>query len=187
MDSQEPPFVSQHDMDGFCSVLKGKDTSQEDVICRKGTTEDVLLSDSKDSQKMDNPVHSTIADYTEEHFQRDFMDEPDEDDVFDSDTRQQLTDFQIVDRQEKKVEELADAICASQVFTGGPKKFLVIRLVMPQEDPKTVDVDVQQDKMIVYSHRYKMRCHFQKHVVVGSAKTSFLKEKHLLEVVIRST
>ena len=65
------------------------------------------------------------------------------------------------------------------------KKYFVVRAKLDQEDPRTIDIDIQETCLIVFSHRYKLRCYFPKPVEVNSLKSSYLKENDTMEIIIR--
>ena len=62
----------------------------------------------------------------------------------------------------------------------------VLRTKLPGEDPRTIDIDIPEEKIIIVkSHKYKLRTYLQKPVLPGTLKSSFTKENNLLELCVR--
>ena len=96
-----------------------------------------------------------------------------------------MTDYEVIEREEQTVEDLADTISSSEAFRGRSKSSYVLRVKLPREDPRTIDLDVHDCKIIMFSHKYKMRVYFPRKIVEGTCKSSFVNESGLLEVVLR--
>jgi hypothetical protein len=186
---------------GLSSMLKRKQPgSGNDVIFRAGHKSDIVkgLEVNNEFCEATRAGHKTNAkqywepagecntysDYSEQVFKRDFQDKLDENEEYDLDPRS-VPSYNLVESEEMSVEDTAEAICSMQVF-GARKKSYIWRIELQDEDPKTIDIDLRQDKFIMYSHKYKLRGWFNEAVNVESAKTKFFTDKHQLELRLRS-
>ena len=176
------------DLQRITEILDPKEKPDGDeIIIRKGTKEDVIEESggNKGDSKLENHFNED-GNYTEEEFNKEFNSEyQDPDEVFEDDNRQNITNYSITERDELNVEDIADTISSSNAFRGKSKTSYVLRVVLPREDPKTIDLDVHDSKLIMFSHKYRMRVYFPKKIVVGSCKSSFVKESNMLEVILR--
>ena len=129
---------------------------------------------------------STYGTYTEEDFNKEFgNDFQDTNSAFEEDTtKETITDFKLIEREEMTVDDLADTISSS---IGNPNRnSYVLRVKFPKEDPRTIDIDIADDtKIIVNSHKYKLRAYFQKPVLPSTLKSSFTRENDELELCVR--
>lgn len=180
-------ILGVNDLKDFAQVIKPARIDENPIIVRKGTTQDIILTDTKssdDETKHENESNS--IDYTQEEFEKDFHEERyDLERQFEDDSRQTISNYTITEREEQTLEEIADTVSSSQVFGGGSRKMYVIRAKLFEEDPRTIDIDVQETKLIMFSHKYKMRAYFTKPVLTTNAKSAFIKNDHLLEVIVR--
>lgn len=80
--------------------------------------------------------------YSEQDFKRDFGDDPDEDDIYETDPRQ-IAEFRVVESEDRTVEDSADAVCSMQVFGGSKKKSVVWKIALKNEDARTIDIDLR--------------------------------------------
>jgi hypothetical protein len=190
---EEEPLLGIDNLKGFIETLQQSTPTGQDILIRKGTTEDIFL-ENKDSSKGQQQLYGDVdastcgTGYTEKEFDKEFNNhEFDPDALFDQDySRLNLTEFTITERTEKSVEDLADTLSSTETFNGNKKNYLVLRVKLPKEDPKTIDVDVQEDsKVFIFSHKYKLRTFLPKPVLTQSIKTSFTMETEMLEVVMR--
>lgn len=179
---------TSEDLQRLAKVLDPEEKPNGDeIIIRKGTKEDIIEESDgiNDDSKQENNFNED-GNYTEDEFNKEFNSEyQDPDEVFEDDNRQNITNYSITDRDELNVEDIADTISSSNAFRGKSKTSYVLRVVLPREDPKTIDLDVHDSKLIMFSHKYKMRVYFPKKIVVGSCKSSFVKESNMLEVILR--
>ena len=92
--------------------------------------------------------------------------------------------FLYIEREEMTVDDLADTIGSS---IGNPNRnSYVLRAILTDEDPRTIDIDIpDENKIIVNSHKYKLRAYLQKPVLPGTIKSSFTKENNELEICLR--
>ena len=172
-------IIGIDDLKDFSEVVSSEE-AKTDVMIRMGTTDDVL--EKQDAQGTNEPV-DTIG-YTEEEFQKEFQEDVyDPAELFDEDSRVAIQ-CSITERQEVTADEMADTISSSEAFNP-IKKYFVVRAKLDQEDPRTIDIDIQETCLIVFSHRYKLRCYFPKPVDTNSLKSSYLKENDTMEVIIR--
>ena len=181
---------TNEDLQRLAEVLDPKEKPDgNDIIIRKGTKEDIIEEKSGGGNKDDSKQGSNFnedGNFTEEEFNKEFNSEyQDPDEVFEDDNRQNITNYSITERDELNVEDIADTISSSNAFRGKSKTSYVLRVVLPREDPKTIDLDVHDSKLIMFSHKYRMRVYFPKKIVVGSCKSSFVKESNMLEVILR--
>ena len=169
-------IIGINDLKDFSEVVSSEE-AKTDVMIRMGTTDDVLEQDAKGTNE---PI-DTIG-YTEEEFQKDFQEDVyDPAELFDEDSRVAIQ-CSITERQEVTADEMADTISSS---FNPIKKYFVVRAKLDQEDPRTIDIDIQETCLIVFSHRYKLRCYFPKPVDTNSLKSSYLKENDTMEIIIR--
>jgi len=54
--------------------------------------------------------------------------------------------------------------------------------MIPEEDPKTIDLDVQENLFYLYTHQYKLRVFFRRPVQPKSTNATFIHEKSILEI-----
>ena len=175
-----------HDLKDFSHVLQTEE-HKSDVIVRKGDPSDVLDSDPNEDKADDL---SSSHGMTEEEFNKEFKaDLPDSNETFESDSRKDLSRFvQLLEREEMAVEDLADTISSSEMFQGGfSRKLFLLKIKLPEEDPRTIDIDLQEEanQVIIYSHKYKLRAYFHKPISMASVKSSFTKESQMLELIVR--
>ena len=150
---------------------------------RLGTKEDILETDNSSKATKHDPIDS--IGYSEEEFQKEFQEDIyDPAELFDEDSRPTVQ-ASITERQEMTADEMADTLSSSKIFNPKNKHYFVVRAKLTQEDPRTIDIDVKENCLIMFSHRYKMRCYFPKPVDCGSVKSSFMKENDTMEVIIR--
>ena len=172
-------IIGIDDLKDFSEVISSEE-AKTDVMIRMGTTDDVL--EKQDAQGTNEPV-DTIG-YTEDEFQKEFQEDVyDPAELFDEDSRVAIQ-CSITERQEVTADEMADTISSSKAFNP-IKKYFVVRAKFDQEDPRTIDIDIQETCLVVFSHRYKLRCYFPKPVDVNSLKSSYLKENDTMEIIIR--
>ena len=172
-------IIGIDDLKDFSEVVSSEE-AKTDVMIRMGTTDDVL--EKQDAKGTNEPV-DTIG-YTEEEFQKEFQEDVyDPAELFDEDSRVAIQ-CSITERQEVTADEMADTISSSEAFNP-IKKYFVVRAKLDQEDPRTIDIDIQETCLVVFSHRYKLRCYFPKPVDVNSLKSSYLKENDTMEIIIR--
>ncbi len=81
--------------------------------------------------------------YSEQEFKRDFQEDPNSEDEYEDDPRT-VAEYDLVEGEERSVEETAEAICAMDIFGGGRRKMLIWKIQLNDEDPKTVDIDLRQ-------------------------------------------
>lgn len=187
MDSPDELFLGVDELKDFAQVIKPREENTSIIVVRKGTTDDILPESSSTTKTDTKEADSTSIGYSQEEFAKDFQEESyDLEHQFEDDCRQIIANYTITEREEQTLEEMADTVSSSQVFQGGRnRKMYVIRATLYQEDPKTVDIEVQDTKMIMFSHKYKMRVYFTKPVLTTNAKSTFIKDDHLLEIVVR--
>ena len=174
-------IIGIDDLKDFSEVVQSEE-AKTDVLIRMGTKDDVL-EETNGTEGTKEPI-DTVG-YTEEEFQKEFQEDVyDPAELYDEDSRVAIQ-CSVTERQEVTADEMADTISSSQAFNPKNKKFFVVRAKLDQEDPRTIDIDIQETCLIVFSHRYKMRCYFPKPVDVNSLKSSYLKENDSMEIVIR--
>ena len=205
MTESNESYIDPLDVTKFAEVLNP--TVSEDVIIRRGntkftrfsyvenekkcfvitgTTDDVLPDDNQKEATKEKEHEINDGSYTKAEFEKDFLnDDLDPDEAFENDSRQNVTDYDVIEREEQTVEDLADTISSSEAFRGQSKNSYVLRVKLPREDPRTIDLDVLDCKIIMFSHKYKMRVYFPRKIVEGTCKSSFVNESGLLEVVLR--
>lgn len=147
-----------NDLKGFSELLDDPGSAKPEVILRKGTVADVFPSQNKEILEEKVPAvaaeaGNTASGYTEEDFNREFGgDVIDADEAFDNDgSRKDLSsDAKVIERQEMGVDDLAGTISSDPVFNADKQgKLFIITLKLPDEDPRTVDIQVEDENKVL--------------------------------------
>lgn len=77
---------------------------------------------------------------------------------------------------------MAQTISSLEIFNSGGKNYYCCKVHIPGEDPRTIDLDVQDNSFYLYTHQYKLRAYFGKPVQPKSTKATFIHEKSVLEI-----
>ncbi len=200
METEDNKMLTSEDMEGMSQVLQPREEStMQKVICRKGNTDDIVkeqdvVDKSKPKKNVAKNDPTSYADasansycfYGQQDFEREFNDE-DEEDIFEKDSRKMINNFSVTECDHVNVEDTAGSMSAADIFAEAKNSYYILRVELPNEDPKTIDIDVHGDKIIVYSHQYKLRTYFPRHVSPTSTKSKFYKDKNLLEVSVRQS
>ena len=119
---------------------------------------------------------------------KEFGEDPeiDPNEEYEKDSRETVTNFSVIEREEMTAEDLAGTLSSNAAFKGHNPKSFILKAIFPNEDPKTIDIDLPNENMvIIYSHKFKFRTYFDQKVLPGSIKSSFLKQKSELEIIIK--
>lgn len=202
------------DLGSMLEECSKKDSASKVVyICRKGEIEDVASAEIKEDVD-EEVIHKSVvsanehSSMTEQEFLREFgspedCSEPGTSgataDFYDIDPRSEV-EADVIERKCQTVEESAGTLSSMRVFRGtgddisgfrgmsGAEVELVVRLHLPDEDPRTIDVDVDMNgtRLTLFSHRYKMRCFMPTKVEqISCSLAKFYSDKHLLEIPLK--
>jgi len=142
------------------------------MVIRKGTEGDVFRDCRKenlDGRTVESCINR-VGDYTEEEFRREFIEERTEDEIFEMDSRKVAC-----------VDE-----CSGGTFLAGrqpDKNHLVMTIKLPGEDKRTIDLEVNAEKIILFSHQYRARAYWSKRVVASAAQAEWDPDKGELRVL----
>ena len=188
MDDIETFERPKTEVEALNDLLKSDPQKGPEIECRKGTTDDVFESAPNIKTSEETTATTTVcadeANYTQEEFEKEFFDDSVAID-YDSDPRKVAT-FDIIERVDATVEQSAGTISSMDVFAAKNSNSYVVRVNLANEDPKTIDVEVECDHFVMYSHQYKLKAYFPRRVEKETASTKFYTDKNTLEIIARS-
>ena len=144
------------------NFLRDTEEKRPDVIFRPGHPDDVLEHHHHQNEKC---VDEFVAEYSREEFNADLQI-----DEYEIDPRIEAK-FEIIEGQENIKES----------------RYLAIKVHLPDEDGRTIDIDVKDDKkLLIFSHQFKAKISLPKSVFSDSAKTTFDNNNCMLIVRINT-
>ena len=189
---EEQLFVSANDMSALSELLNSNRLNEtRSVICRPGTTDDVIKPEIEEEVGDDGGNHQGRRGYrvdiADDEAEKEKETEAAE--RYHSDPRTEA-EYRWLERQSVTLEDAA-SISGFVFPNSGRRKSALIRIELPEEDSRTINIDFDLGGrlLVVFSHRYKLRTFLPRKVVdpnkEGGRKISWDEDKSRLEIVVR--
>merc|ERR1711879_78050 len=135
-------------------------------LIRRGNEKDVL---QENPGKSDDGGPGRLSDYTYDDYRNEFEIEATAEEVYGDDVRLPA-EYEITEGETFQAGRLPD------------NKFLLMKISLPGQDPKTIDVDVKGDKVLMFSYDYKCLAYWDVPIAPSLASSTWNQDTHILTI-----
>jgi len=139
-------------------------------IIRKGKEKDVL-QEVITTKKSESPAieRDNFSQYTYDDYKEEFERDRTWEELYEDDPRSPV-EYEITDCQTFEAGKLPD------------KKFAKMKICLPEEDLKTIDIDVKAEKVLLFSYHYKCLAYWNGKIKPSQAQSTWDEDTCILTI-----